>query len=38
VGIFFSVHFPSVKPSVILFFLPAELATECGITDEKDAE
>jgi len=38
VGIVFGVHFPSVKPSAILFFLPVELATECGITDKKDAK
>jgi hypothetical protein len=32
--LFFSVHFPSIKPSVFLFFLSTELATDDGITDE----
>jgi hypothetical protein len=36
-GIFFCTHFLSVKPSAI-FFLPTELATEYGITDEMDAD
>jgi len=33
-GIFFDAHFPSVKPSVMFFFL-IDLAMERGITDER---
>jgi hypothetical protein len=32
---FFCVHFLSVKPSIIFF--PTNLATECGMTDERHA-
>jgi hypothetical protein len=35
-GNFFGAYFPFVKPSVIFFCL--DLATECGITDERDAD
>jgi hypothetical protein len=33
---FFGTHFSSLKPSVV-FFLPTEVATKCGITDESYA-
>jgi hypothetical protein len=35
---FFGAQFPSVKPSVIYFFLPTDLLTECSITNKWYAE
>jgi hypothetical protein len=35
--LFFGVQFPSVKPSAIFFVLPTDIATDDGITDERNA-
>jgi hypothetical protein len=35
---FFGAQFPPVKPSAIVFFLPTNVATEWGITDERKAD
>ena len=32
---FFCAHFPSVKPSVSVFFPPTNIATECGIINKR---
>jgi hypothetical protein len=36
--IFFGTQFQSVKPSAIAFFLPTDVATELGITDERKVD